>query len=197
MSGVSVQSLGVESIGFGLIITCLCLILSMTLKLHLSSKFMVAITRMILQLSCLGYILVPIFNHPSWELSLLISSIMTVIAAWEGYGQARFRYNGLFFHTWLAIALSMFACLILVLWLCIPIRPFYTPQVRVMYSLYGCGNKEDLFLYRRKSSVPPVHFRCSSSDLEIIFINFLISLLLLAISILCHWVACSLVIHCR
>ncbi len=141
MSGTGAQHLGVESIGFGLIITCLCLISSMTLKLHLLSKYIVAIIRMILQLTCLGYILGPIFSHPSWELSLLISSIMTIIAAWEAYGQARFRYNSLFTHTWLAIALSMFACQIMLLWLCIPIRPFYTPQVRVMYSSYGCGNK--------------------------------------------------------
>ncbi len=135
MSGTDVQHLGVESIGHGLIVACLCLLSSMALKLHLSSKYILAIFRMVIQLTLLGHILGPVFGHPSWELSLLISSIMTIIAAWEAYGQAKFRYAGLFIHTWLAIAVSMFACLILVLWLCIPIRPFYTPQVRMNDSL--------------------------------------------------------------
>ncbi len=130
MSGIGVQHLGVESVEIGLAITCICLILSMALKLHLTTNYLVAMIRMILQLTLLGYILVPVFNHPSWELSLLISSIMTMIAAWEAYQQARFHYSGQFVHTWLAIALSMFATLIMVIWLCIPIRPFYTPQVR-------------------------------------------------------------------
>ncbi len=151
MSGVGVQYLGIESIGFGLIITCVCLVASVTLELHLTTKYMVAVIRMTLQLTCLGYILVPIFGHPSWELSLLISFIMTVIAAWEAYGQAQFRYRGQFFHMWLAIALSMFSCLIMVLWLCIPIRPFYTPQVHVMYSpIYmSVAIDEEQFLFRQ------------------------------------------------
>ncbi len=135
MSGVGVEHLGVEAVEIGLAITCVCLILSMALKLHLTINYLVAMFRMILQLTCLGYILVPVFSHPSWELSLLISSIMTVIAAWEAYQQARFHYRNQFAHTWLAIALSMFATLIMVLWLCIPIRPFYTPQVGVMHNL--------------------------------------------------------------
>jgi Uncharacterised protein family (UPF0014) len=57
--------------------------------------------RAVCMLSCcvytmLGYVLVPCFAHPSWELSLLIAGVMGMIAAREATARAKYSYAGMY-----------------------------------------------------------------------------------------------------
>lgn len=69
--------------------------LSGYLRLGLHRKLAVGVMRCALQLSCLGYILVPIFVANRWWITLLYAAVMCLVAAAEAVSRPAQAYHGM------------------------------------------------------------------------------------------------------
>jgi putative ABC transport system permease protein len=103
-------------------------ILSWLQNLGMGRAIAVASIRTTIQLSILGYLLVPCFQHPKWWASMLIVGIMGLIAAREATVRTKYAYSGLYGRVFLSISIPSSAVLIMALTCIVPVHPFWTPQ---------------------------------------------------------------------
>eukprot|EP00854_Cymbomonas_tetramitiformis_P002910 gene2910-3723_t len=94
------------SICFALVVIALAMALSLRLQLKLESSLLISALRAILQLSLLGYILVPIFQLNSVYLVLLYCSFMICVSASEAVSKQKYHYKGMAAHTLFTVASS-------------------------------------------------------------------------------------------
>ncbi len=66
---------------------------SVQLSLGLQTQLFIAAVRCVVQLSCLGYILVPIFKSGLWWVVLLYAIFMTTVSAYEAVGRPSHYYK--------------------------------------------------------------------------------------------------------
>lgn len=84
------------------------------------------------QLSVLGYILVPIFNVTTWWPVLLYAAFMVLISALEAMGRPAKVYNGMFLHVLLSIAVVASAVMAYGLLLVIGVAPWWEVGTRTL-----------------------------------------------------------------
>jgi len=77
---------------------------SATLKLGLQQNLFIAAVRCIVQLSLLGYVLMPVFRLDYAPLTLAYMLLMVLLATREAYGRPRYVYGKLFLHILLSVA---------------------------------------------------------------------------------------------
>lgn len=121
--------LTLAGLAWGVGISCLSIVASLTLGLHLEAKFIIATVRMVLQLTILGYILKPIFSNPRAVVTVLIILIMITVAAREAHARSKYHYSGQFRDTWLSIGGANIAVMAMAMALIIPSAHWYSPQV--------------------------------------------------------------------
>jgi putative ABC transport system permease protein len=117
-----------ESICVGMLFVGLTVILSFVQNLGMGKAITVASIRTTVQLTFLGYLLVPCFEYPRWWASMLITGIMGCIAAREATVRTKYAYSGLYGMVWLSITIPSFSVLMMALTCIIPVHPFWTPQ---------------------------------------------------------------------
>jgi hypothetical protein len=83
--------------------------ISWALGLGLANEIIVASSRAILQLTFLGFVLVPIFKYNSLEFVLPYLFLMTCIAAWESTTRSKYVYPGLAWHAFVSIGCAVTA----------------------------------------------------------------------------------------
>lgn len=86
----------VLAVGLG---ACLILInaaISFSLSLGLELQLIIASVRCIVQLTILGFILVPIFTTPYWYVVVLYALLMGIVGAWEATSRPTHTYKGMF-----------------------------------------------------------------------------------------------------
>eukprot|EP00879_Flechtneria_rotunda_P028713 GHRR01030927.1.p1 GENE.GHRR01030927.1~~GHRR01030927.1.p1 ORF type:complete len:301 (+),score=63.82 GHRR01030927.1:256-1158(+) len=115
-------------------------LVSIRLSLGLHSQLLVAGVRCIVQLSLLGYILVPIFNNNSLWVVLLYSGFMVWISAVEAVGRSIKIYRGMFFTTWAIIAACAASVMAYALVLVIGIEPWWSAQYLIPILGMVLGN---------------------------------------------------------
>lgn len=92
------------------------------------SEILMASGRMMVQLVAVGYVLVSIFENPSPWISLLIVTMMLVVAAWIAIRPVQ-HHKGYLLPAILALAGSVFLHLILSLVLVLKAETWYQPQL--------------------------------------------------------------------
>ena len=108
-----------------LLLVCL---ISLRLRLDLHRKLVVGVARCVVQLSALGYILVPIFVANRWWLSACYASVMCLVAAAEAVSRPAHAYPGLLPQVLLAIGGACFATIAFGLAAAVRVRPWYDAQ---------------------------------------------------------------------
>ncbi|KAL4857919.1 ATP-binding cassette sub-family G member 2 [Chlorella vulgaris] len=103
-------------------------LISVWLRLGLHGKLAVAAVRCILQLSVLGYILLPIFTFNRWWLTLLYTLFMLVVAAVEAVSRPTQTYNGMLLQVLTVLGLASSAIISYGLALVVRVSPWYDPQ---------------------------------------------------------------------
>ena len=124
----SPQRMSWVEIGCGLLLMSIPVTISSFLHLHLFQKYLFSVVRMLIQLSSLGYILIPVFAHPHWLVSTAIVSIMCLISAREARCRTPFFYRGQFCDTLVAVASVGAVVMLVALNFVIPVQPWFTPQ---------------------------------------------------------------------
>jgi len=76
------------------------------LSLDITEKMIVSACRCVVQLSVLGFILVPIFNVNSVPLTLAYVGFMVTVASIECIKRPKYTYPGMIVHVWLSIAVA-------------------------------------------------------------------------------------------
>ncbi|GMH42189.1 hypothetical protein BSKO_10108 [Bryopsis sp. KO-2023] len=76
-------------------------VLSIYLSLGLNRKLITAALRCVVQLSVLGLVLNPTFEHPSWVPVILV--IMILVAAIEVMSRPSYSYSGMYYHILLGV----------------------------------------------------------------------------------------------
>ena len=89
-----------------------------------------ASARMFVQLIAVGYILVLIFNQPSWWISALVLLLMMSVASWIALRPVR-QYPGLLLPGMAALGSAVLLHLALSIALVIDVSPWYTPNVLI------------------------------------------------------------------
>jgi len=124
------SSLEISLLQLGLAALLIIINAAVSFYFHLGLHLMlfVAAVRMAMQLTVLGYVLVPIITYNTWWLVLLFSGVMVVVASLEAVSCIRHTYRGLLQHTLLSLSsatgLVMTYCMLAV----VQARPFYTPR---------------------------------------------------------------------
>jgi len=90
----------------------------------------VACIRMLIQLIGVGYVLIVIFNRPSWWASTLILSIMFIAAAWIAIRPVK-QHQSILWPTAIALFLSVGTHLFLSLVLVLDIEQWFAPRVLI------------------------------------------------------------------
>ncbi|KAG2434142.1 hypothetical protein HXX76_007869 [Chlamydomonas incerta] len=102
--------------------------ISLRFKLGLHQQLLVASVRMVVQLSILGYMLVPIFNYDRWWLVLLYGGFMLMIASLEAVQRPSYAFTGMLGHTVLAMAGSSGCLLAYLVLVVLALRPVWEAQ---------------------------------------------------------------------
>ena len=97
----------------------------------MTSQLLVAGVRCVIQLSLLGYILVPIFNYDQAWLVAAYAAFMVWVSAVEAIGRPTKYYKGMFINTLLIIALCASSTLVYALLFIIGVRPWWSPQYSI------------------------------------------------------------------
>lgn len=130
-----VVDMGWQGVGLASVLVGVALVVSMWMQLNIEVRLVVAAIRCVLQLTALGYILVPIFHHNSWWVVMLYSAFMLLVAASEAAGRPQYGYKGLFFTTLLGLASASSFVLTYTLLVVIRVDPWY--DARYFIPLLG------------------------------------------------------------
>ncbi|GLC47854.1 hypothetical protein PLESTB_000032700 [Pleodorina starrii] len=102
--------------------------ISLRFKLGLHTQLVFASLRMVVQLSLLGYVLVPIFTYDKWWLVLLYGMFMLMIASLEAVQRPSHTFQGVLANTVLAMAASSALLLSYLVLLVLGLRPVWEAQ---------------------------------------------------------------------
>ncbi|GIL79763.1 hypothetical protein Vretifemale_9065 [Volvox reticuliferus] len=102
--------------------------ISLRFKLGLHTQLVIASIRMVVQLSLLGYILVPIFTYDKWWLVLLYAVFMLLIASLEAVQRPSYTFQGVLTNTLLAMATSSGLLLSYMVLMVLGLRPVWEAQ---------------------------------------------------------------------
>ncbi|GIL52589.1 hypothetical protein Vafri_8411 [Volvox africanus] len=102
--------------------------ISLRFKLGLHTQLVIASIRMVVQLSLLGYILVPIFTYDKWWLVLLYGVFMLLIASLEAVQRPSYTFQGVLANTLLAMATSSGLLLSYMVLVVLGLRPVWEAQ---------------------------------------------------------------------
>lgn len=104
---------------------------SIRLGLGLGGKMAIATLRCTIQLSVLGWILVPIFMSNSFWLTISYACFMLFVASAEAVARPSHSYSGVFFTTFLGLGLACSLAISFALALVLDIKPFYNAQYMI------------------------------------------------------------------
>ncbi|KAG2501532.1 hypothetical protein HYH03_000039 [Edaphochlamys debaryana] len=103
-------------------------IISLRFKLGLHTQLLVAATRMVIQLSVLGYVLVPIFTYDRWWLVLLYGCFMLSVASLEAVQRPSYTFQGMLATALLAMASSSGLLITYTVAVVLALRPVWDAQ---------------------------------------------------------------------
>jgi putative ABC transport system permease protein len=91
--------------------------ISVGMNLGIEKHLLVGAARCVVQLTVLGYILVPIFSYHLWYLVVGYSLVMLLVGSWEASSRPPQTYKGMFLHIMCCIgaSASLFICYTLLL----------------------------------------------------------------------------------
>uniref|UniRef100_A0A7S3QKP5 Uncharacterized protein n=2 Tax=Dunaliella tertiolecta TaxID=3047 RepID=A0A7S3QKP5_DUNTE len=128
-------------IGVGLSAICLLIPIALSLRLSLGLHYTLTVSalRMVLQLTFLGFILVPLFLYSRWWMVLLYSVFMTCVAAVEAGQRPAHRYQGQYLQTLLALSMGAWLLIIYAALVVLQLRPLWDAQsiIPVLGMLLG------------------------------------------------------------
>lgn len=88
--------ISVLAVGLGACLIIVNAAISFSLSLGLELQLIIATIRCVIQLTILGYILVPIFTTPYWFIVILYALLMGVVGAWEATSRPNHTFKGMF-----------------------------------------------------------------------------------------------------
>lgn len=103
-------------------------IISLSLRLGMHSRLAMASIRCFIQLSLLGYILLPIFQSDKLWLSAVYCSFMVIVAAVEAVSRPRQTYSGMLLQVLGTLGMVCTPCIIYGLILVVGVEPWYDAQ---------------------------------------------------------------------
>lgn len=115
-------------------------IISISLQLGLARSFVIAAIRMVLQLSLVGLVLKWVFATSYWPVVLGVVLLMTVIAAGAATNRVIYRYRGLWWDSFLSIAIASSLIAVFTFWVVLSIEPWYSPQYVIPIMGMVLGN---------------------------------------------------------
>lgn len=110
---------------------CLLLLnagLSLWLKLGLERRLLVAALRTVVQLTLLGYVLVPVFEISAAWLTFGIAAVMILLAAHEGVARTSKRYPRATLNTFVSLLVAASVTLVVATRLVIQLDPWWQPR---------------------------------------------------------------------
>jgi ABC-type iron transport system FetAB permease component len=110
------------------------------LSLGLHSQLLIAGLRCVVQLSALGYVLMPIFAARQPWLVLGYAAFMTLVSAVEAVGRPSHVYEGMFVRTLAIISAAAGVSLAYALVLVIRVQPWWTPHYLIPMLGMVLGN---------------------------------------------------------
>ncbi len=103
-------------------------LLSVGLRLGLERKLAIAALRAVIQLSLVGWILVPVFSTDSPWIVLAVCTVMITLAARESVRRVHRTYRGISAHALIAIAFAGGSTALLASGLIIGVEPWWEPR---------------------------------------------------------------------
>lgn len=127
------KSTGPNYIGPGAVALAACLVLvlaviSAILQLGLEVQLLIATVRCVVQLSLLGYILVPIFTSHKWYIVLGYAILMALVGAYEAASRPAYTFRGILAEV---VGCTIFASSIFLTYALIVVvrtKPWWEPQ---------------------------------------------------------------------
>ena len=137
----SVMDLSILNLAIADVFVLVLLVIFRTRGIRREKMILIATTRMTIQLSIMGYILLYVFENPSWWLTLLMLSIMLGFAVYNATKRVRYEMNR---ELKRLIAFSMvigYLCTaVLFMLLVLQVRPWFNPQYFIPISGMIIGN---------------------------------------------------------
>eukprot|EP00238_Polyblepharides_amylifera_P006688 CAMPEP_0196592054 /NCGR_PEP_ID=MMETSP1081-20130531/71712_1 /TAXON_ID=36882 /ORGANISM="Pyramimonas amylifera, Strain CCMP720" /LENGTH=320 /DNA_ID=CAMNT_0041915625 /DNA_START=55 /DNA_END=1017 /DNA_ORIENTATION=- len=115
-------------VGLAAFLLSLNALLSLVLQLGLEKRLLISALRAFVQLSVLGYILVPIFKADSPIFVVLYAFFMTMVATYEAQKRSAYTYKGMWWHVWVSLAGTGSLVLSYTLIIVISVKPWWEAQ---------------------------------------------------------------------
>ena len=131
----ALMDLSVQSLALAYLFTIALLVLFKWFGIKREKQIVVATLRMTIQLTLMGYVLMYVFDHPSWWMSLLIVLFMLSVATWNAIKRVKIAMSRKLKEVLcvsLATGYIISAAFFLLAVLCV--RPWFDPQYFIPIS---------------------------------------------------------------
>ncbi|MEF9962459.1 MAG: iron export ABC transporter permease subunit FetB [Erysipelotrichaceae bacterium] len=137
----AVMDLSIFNLMIAYIFVLLLLVIFKTRGIHRERMILIATMRMSIQLTIMGYILMYVFKHPSWWLTLIMLSVMLSFAMYNAIKRVKIPLPK---ELKKIVVLSMsigFICTVAIFMIAVlKVTPFYNPQYVIPISGMIIGN---------------------------------------------------------
>lgn len=137
----SVMDLSIINLSIAYIFVLVLLIIFRARGIRREKMILIATTRMTIQLTIMGYILLYIFKNPSWWLTLLMLGIMLGFAIYNARKRVRYDMNrDLKRLMAVSMIVGYFSTAVIFMLLVLQVRPWFNPQYFIPISGMIIGN---------------------------------------------------------
>lgn len=137
----SVMDLSLINLSIAYIFVLVLLIIFRARGIRRERMILIATTRMTIQLTIMGYILLYVFKNPSWWLTLLMLGIMLGFAIYNAQKRVRYQMNS-DLKRLMAISMTVgyLSTAVIFMLLVLQVRPWFNPQYFIPISGMIIGN---------------------------------------------------------
>lgn len=125
------QTISIAGLGIAASLLLVNATLSFWLRLDLGKRLLVAALRTVVQLSLLGYVLVPVFALANPWLIGALSTVMLALAAVEGVKRSGKRYRGAIGNTFLSLLLASSVTVVVGTRVVLELSPWWQPRYAI------------------------------------------------------------------
>ena len=141
MNNQTVMDLSILHLAIAYIFVLVLLVIFKSRGIRREKMILIATTRMTIQLTVMGYILMVVFQHPKWYISLLMLAVMLSFAMYNAMKRVRYEMSKELKHLMIiSMAIGYLVTAVVFILFVLQVDPWFDPQYVIPISGMIIGN---------------------------------------------------------
>ncbi|RGC51384.1 ABC transporter permease [Absiella sp. AM29-15] len=141
MNNQTVMDLSILHLAIAYIFVLVLLVIFKSRGIRREKMILIATTRMTIQLTVMGYILMVVFQHPKWYISLLMLAVMLSFAMYNAMKRVRYEMSKELKHLMIiSMAVGYLVTAVVFILFVLQVDPWFDPQYVIPISGMIIGN---------------------------------------------------------